>query len=158
MASNTYHTIAIRGLEKRDEAIAAGSAGIKPGMLLGFNSTGQVKKHAVAAGNARPTFVALESPTAKPGADAAIDTAYVDGDTVYYATPQAGDVGYLFLAHSTGNTAVKGVSTLVSAGNGYVKVAALTTGVVQGAIVGVPDESVDNSSGTGPVRLRVKFA
>lgn len=152
----SYNTIAIRGFEQRDEAIAA-AADIQPGMLLGFNSSGVIK-HGVAAGPLAPVAVALESPTAKASSTGVIDTLYANGDTVYIGHPKAGDVGYLLLAHSTGNTAVEGVSQLVSNGAGLVKVYALSTGVTDGVLVGTADESVDNSAGTAAVRLRVKFA
>lgn len=158
MASTTYHTIAIRGGEVRDEGVAKTSSAITPGMLLEFD-TGELDKHGVDAGVASPVLVALESPTAAAGTTAAIDTAYANGETVYYAVGQPGDVFYMYLAHSTGNNAVKGVSKLVSKGNGYLKVNTVGTAVTDGVLVGVPEENLDNSAtGGSAARIRVRIA
>lgn len=157
MASTTYHTIAIRGGRVRDEALAKASSNIKPGMLIEYDG-GVLDKHGVAGGWARPVLVALESPTAAAGTTPAIDTTYEDGDTVYYAVGQPGDVYYMLAAHSTGNNYVKGTTQLVSAGNGLVKAATIGTTSLEGGFIGVPDESVDNSSLAGStIRLRVKI-
>lgn len=161
MASSTYHTITIQNFHhaQMEEAVAATSAAIKPGHLLAYNTTGQYKKHAVAAGLCAPILVALEDLTVEPSATAAIDTAYSDGATVYAARAKSGDVYYMFAAHSTGNNYQKGITKLVSNGAGLVKAYALSTGLVDGAFIGVPDENLDNSAtGGATARLRVRIA
>jgi len=152
MASSTYHTIAVQGAAVRGEALA--HAAITPGHLLAIDTDEEVLAHATADGAHLGPLVALESPTAAAGLTAAINKAYAAGDTVYYAVGQPGDVFYMWL--TTANNAVKGISPLVSTGDGALKVATLGAGTLEGAIVGVPAEDNNNTSGSN-ARLLVRI-
>lgn len=153
MASSTPHTIAIQGGAARLEE-TSGEAAIKPGHLLAVSS-GEVIKHATADGTVLPVLVALEAVTAAGVAKAAIDSTYDDGDTVYYAVGQPGDVFYMWLA--TGNNAVDGVSPLGSNGDGTLKVVTVAAGTLEGSTVGVPVGSLNNASGSAQ-RLKVRIS
>lgn len=153
MASSTPHTIALRGAMVRLEE-TAGEAGIKPGHLLEISS-GEVIKNTNEDDVARPPKIALESPTAADSTTAAIDTAYADGDTVYYAVGQPGEIYYMWL--ETGSNAVVGVSQLVSAGTGAVKVAAVDATTLAETVIGVPAESLNNVTGSD-ARLKVMIS
>lgn len=152
MASSTRHSIVVQGGLVRSEA-KAGAAGILPGHLLEFNG-GNVRKHATADGvNSR--LVAVESTHVNPSTTPIIDVAYPNGDNVYYAEGQPGDEFYMLLANN--QNAVKGVSRLVSNGDGTLKIAAaVDASLIAGAEVGVPAENLNNTSGAA-VRLKVKI-
>lgn len=152
MASSAPHIIALQGGLVRAEE-TAGEAGIKPGHLLAMSS-GELIKHATADGIALARLVALESPTAEAGTTPAIDTAYADGDSVYYAVGQPGDIFYMWLA--TANNAVRGVSALVSNGDGTLKIATVSDTTLAGAVIGVPAENLNNTSGSA-ARLKVQI-
>jgi len=151
MASSTYHNIALQGAAVRGEALA--DAALTPGHLLEINTDEEVLKHATADGAHLGPLVALESPTADPSASAAIDTAYAAGDTVYYAVGQPGDVYYMSLAAN--QTAVKGISPLVSNGDGTLKVAVIGAGTLEGALVGVPAVDKTTAGAVGRVLVRI---
>ena len=153
MSSSVRHSICAQGGKVRKEKLA-GEAGILPGHLLEFSS-GEVVTHNVADGVARPIRVAVESDTVNPSATAIIDVPYADGDNVYYVVGQPGDVLYMLLAD--GQNAVEGVSVLVSNADGTLKIAAAVDAtLIAGAQVGVPAESLNNSSGN-PARLLVEL-
>ncbi len=151
MASSTWHTIALQGAAVRREGLA-GASGIKPGHLLYVYTDEALRVHVVAAGVLPGKLIALESPTAAAGTTAAIDTAYASGDTVYYADGQPGDVYYMLL--KSGETVVKGITQLVSAGDGTLQAATVDANTLEGAVVGVAEEDLTAS---GIVRVRVRI-
>lgn len=153
MASSTPHTIALRGAMVRLEE-TAGEAGIKPGHLLEISS-GEVIKNTALDAPARPPKIALESPTAADGSTAAIDTAYADGDTVYYAVGQPGEIYYMWLEN--GANAVAGVSHLGSSGTGALTVITIDGTTLAETVIGVPAESLNNTSGAD-ARIRVMIS
>lgn len=150
MASSTPHTITLSGGNSRRELLAGGT--IKPGHLLAVSS-GAVIAHGTADGGTLK-YVALENPTEGSDTTANIDVAYASGDTVYFAQGQPGDVFYMWL--TTSNNAVVDVSPLVSTGDGALKVATLGATTLEGAIVGYPAESLNNTTGSD-ARLKVRI-
>lgn len=151
MAATGSRTIVIQGMPPHLERLC--SEAVTPGHLLAVSS-GAVIKHATADGVAAP-LVAIESPHAHSETAANVDIAYASGDTVYHVQGQSGDVLYMWLA--TGNNAVDGVSGLYSNGDGTLKVVAAGAGVLEGALVGFPAESLNNASGSA-ARLKVRIA
>lgn len=115
------NTIVLVGeLERKYEERRAGEAGIKPGMLLQFNASDEVIKHATAgAGLGAQVIVATENDFL----GRTIDDAYADEELVHCHVAQPGDV--LNLVVATGQTitpAVYGTSN----GDGKWKVAGAT--------------------------------
>lgn len=155
MAASGYRTIMIRGGTdnsfNREEKLA-GEANIKPGHLLAISS-GAAIKHATADG-VQQALVAIENAAAESATASNIDIAYTNGDTLHYAVGKPGDVLYMWLA--TANDAVEGVSQLVSNGDGTLKLATVAAGTLTGAVVGVPAESLNNTSGSA-ARLAVRL-
>ena len=150
MAATGYRTVMIQGCEARLEGLA-GAGTIKPGHLLTYSS-GNVIIHGTADG-AQERLFAIESPTADSNTLLSIDVPYANGDTVYMTRPAPGDVVYAFLA--TANNAVKGVSQLVSNGDGTLKIAVVSATTLTNSIVGVPEENNNNATGS-PVRLKIR--
>lgn len=153
MSASGYRTVMVQGCDEGLLEYLAGETAIKPGHLLNISS-GAVIKHATADGFTARIF-AVESQTADSPTLASIDVPYANGDTVYAVQCEPGDVVYAWLA--TANNAVKGVSVLVSNGDGTLKIATLGAGTFAGAIVGVPDENLNNTSGSAS-RLAVRIA
>lgn len=146
-------TIVVQGDPVREER-TAGEAGIIPGHLLAVSS-GEFIKHATADGITQKLFAQVNPRSDISLATAPIDTPYTDGDTVHALRAKPGDVIYAWLA--TGNNAVAGVSALVSAGTGALKVAAAVDAtLIAGAQVAVPHESLNNTSGSN-ARLKVRI-
>ena len=127
----------------------ATDAAILPGHFLLPLSTGKVDGTPV-AGAWTPRWIALETPYIDPTvvSTAAIDTAYAADDRVRIVRLKAGDEVYALLEDE--GVAVIGSPIAVAAG-GEVKVG--TPGTDE--IIGVAIEAVDNTGGTGAVRLRV---
>ncbi len=152
MASDTTpKTVHLKGdgLDKEAAAIAA----ITPGDLIEFNSTG-VRRHSVAAGNARKAF-ALEADYVGKG----IDDNYAIGDRVLYKVYENGGEVYARVAAAA--TAITKGAALESAGDGTVRIstaAAATSNLQRDGIVGYALEAVDNSGGGSAVRIRVEVA
>jgi len=144
-------TVLLKGSPLRKEAEAG--APITPGMLLKFGANDTVVPHDVAGGNARKAF-ALEWDPAKE-----IDDPYAVGDQVMYAIFRPGEEVYALLA--AGENVSKG-DALESAGDGSLRKHTPPTvggeAVNIAAIVGFALETVNNSGGTGPVRIRVEVA
>jgi len=86
---------------------------ILPGMLIELDSTGKVKKHATAGGNASPMFALFD---AFQGKD--INDAYATGDKVQCWTPYPGDEVNALLEDNS-NIAIG--AFLESNGVGYVQ-------------------------------------
>lgn len=152
MAASGYRTVMIQGCEDGLLEYLAGGAGIKPGHLLAI-SAGAAILHATADGTTSKIF-AVASQTADSATLNTIDVPYVSGDTTYTVQTEPGDVIYAFLA--TANNAVKGVSMLASNGDGTLKIVTVSATTLAGSIVGVPDENLNNTSGS-PARLAVRI-
>ena len=155
MADTTYKTIVIQsaldGVNRQERL--AGEASILPGYLLEISS-GAVVTHNTDSGLAKPTLVAVESPTADSASLKTIDVPYANGDTVYYTVAAPGDVLYMILA--IGESSVAGVTPLVSNADGGLKAAVIGAGTLEGAVVGV---ALDTITGDGSVhRCRVMIA
>ncbi len=155
--TTTDHTIAVVSADKygvvRKEALA--DEALTPGHLVRFDASEELEKHADENGVLVGKLVVLESQT--PDTDtypttAAIDIPYAADDTAYYAEGQPGDVFNMFLADQV--EAVKGISQLVSKGDGTLKVAAVDASTFANAIVGVADADVTAS---GVTRCRVRI-
>lgn len=150
MASNTNKTIFLKGqdLGKRREALA--NAALKPGYLLEYMSTGKVRKHATAAGNAYPLFAA-ENELFGDG----IDTAYAADDNVLMWHATSGDEINALVAAAAGAIVIG--DRLESAGDGTLRkhaAAAPAAANVNGAVA-IAMEAVDNSGGGSEARIRV---
>lgn len=157
MASATPHTIVLRSnnpdnmMQRTKEAPCQAAVTILPGMLIERGTTNTVKPHASAGGNAA-RMVAIENPWSDHGSGANIDHAYAAGETVFYIEASPGDVLYMYL-EDEGNVAIE--APLESNGAGALQ--ALAGTAVEG-LVGYAEEAVNNTGGTGDVRIRVKIA
>lgn len=157
MASSTAHTIVLRSnnpdnmMQRTREAPCQAAVVITPGMLLEYGTTNTVKPHASAGGNSN-RMVALENYWSDHGAGAAIDHDYAAAETVGYIVGLSGDVLYMLL-EDEGNVAIE--AALQSNGAGALE--AHVAGAVEG-IVGYAEEAVNNTGGSGNVRIRVRIA
>ena len=155
--TTTDHTVVIVAADKngvvRKEAIA--DEALIPGYLVRFDADEELENHATAAGVLVGKLVVLETLTPDTAAyptTAAISIPYEVGDTAYYAEGQPGDVFNMLLAD--GETAVKGISQLISNGDGTLKVETVDGDTIAGSIVGVADADVTAS---GATRCRVRI-
>jgi len=139
-------------VDNREEFVA--NAAITPGHLVEIMSTGKLRAHATAAGNAAKR-IALEDDMQGNG----VDTAYSAGNVVQTKTFLPGEkfLGIL----KDGETATIG-SLLESAGNGELQVVVTDYGsnigpVYPNNIVGIAREALDlsGSSGEEPTRRLV---
>ena len=155
--TTTDHQIVVVSADKfgvvRKEALA--DEALYPGMLARFDADEELEAHATANGVLVGKLVVLETLT--PNTDtypttAAIDIPYTIGDTCYYVEGQPGDVLNMFLAN--GETAVKGVSQLISNGDGSLKVETVDADTLANSIVGVAAADLANATGSR-ARLRV---
>lgn len=153
MASSTYHTIAVQGPGSRKEGLA--DVAITPGELLRYKSDGDLEPHGTAGGVLASKLVALESQTPDSESAASIDVDYAIGETVHYAVGRPGEVYYMWL--KAGETAVKGITQLVSDGAGALQAETVDASTLANSVVGVPAESYDNSGGGSRVRLLVEI-
>ena len=134
----------------------AGNGNIKPGMLLA-HAGGSLVPHSVAGGN-----------TAKMVADTpdyiggGIDYTYAEGDRVKYQTGFPGCEFYMFL--DAGESVSEG-DLLESAGNGSLQAHTPpevdageeeVSSINVNSIVGQAAETVDNTDGEEPVRIKVE--
>lgn len=156
--TTTQHTIIIQsgnlnGVIYR-EALA--DEALTPGHLVRFDADEELELHATADGVLVGKLVVLENPTPDTNTyptTAAIDIPYAADDTAYYAEGVPSDIFNMILATSV--TAVKGISQLVSNGDGTLKVATVGTSTLANAVVGVADQDV--TSGTATARCRVRI-
>ena len=156
--TTTQHTIVIQsgsyhGVIRR-EAIA--DEALTPGHLVRFDADEELELHATADGVCVGVLVVLENPTPDTHTyptTAAIDIPYAADDTAYYAEGTRGDIFNMLLA--TSQTAVKGISNLVSNGDGTLKVATVGAGTLANAVVGVADADVTTGTATARVRVRI---
>ncbi len=151
MASNdTPKTILLKGKPIQYEAVAA--AAIDPGDLIMVTSTGAVQRHNAAAGVAEAAF-AREQEWAGGG----ISTPYALNDRVPYLVCSKGDEVYAFL-QDEGNVAAG--AFLESDGLGSLKATthAITNATTAAAWpIAMALEAVNNTGGTGKVRIKVRI-
>lgn len=155
--TTTEHTVTIQSAKPsgvtRLEAV--GTSPIIPGHLLEFESNGYVKRHATASGAAAP-FVAMElftPDTHTYPTTAAIDIPYADGDSVYFAQGQPGDVFNMWIA--SGQDVTKGLDWMISDGSGRLKSCGTGVSVGTSNPIGIAWESAA-ASGTA-VRCQVRI-
>ena len=146
-------TVNDRGSERPIFEDNAGAA-LMPGHLVAFDASGDLIPHGTADGNAQKLF-AIENPYQTPGASDSIETAYTSGALVRYFRAQSGDTVYALLKDE-GN--VSRGDPLVSEGDGTLDTATIDATVAAGAVVAYADEDVDNTGGSGPVRIRAVVA
>ncbi len=126
----------------------ASNGNIKPGHLLAFAASGTVKPHDGAASQTAVPWFAIESPyTDVESSTPAVDTAYASGDIVRTYMGLPGDEIYAFL-EDEGNVAIGAL--LESAGDGTLQAQS------SGAAVARALEAVNNTGGSGPVRIKVE--
>ena len=156
MASENFHRIIVEqfGPSYRLEGPAA-TAGTIPGMLLQRNADGSVQPHSDSNGVVQPAYVALETQTPALENVDAIDEEYQNGDTVYLCIPREGEVLNMWLGASR---VVSFGDRASSNGDGTLQTLTVGTDTPPGQIVGVFEESIDNSGGADPVRILVRIA
>lgn len=151
MASTVYHTIALQGAHVRREGTSHES--ITPGHLLEINTDEELALHSSAGGVMPGKLIALESPMCPPSQLAAIDTPYDANTRVFYAEGQPGDIYNMWL--KTGETVVKGITHLVSAGGGELQVVdPINLSTLVESVVGVADQDL---TAVGSARVRVRI-
>lgn len=156
MASSTPHTIMLSDEPPfvRDEA-RANSVAITPGDLIEPVGAGLVQLHSTQAGNAQPWF-AVENPWSQTDSAASIDTDYAVQDNVFFIKGLPGQQVYAWL---TVGGSVAAHTLLESAGS----LGALQTATAEGTItaprrhVAKALETVNNSAGTVPARIKVEI-
>ena len=128
------------------------NAAIMPGMLIELMSTGKVRAHATAQGNALPMFALEDELQGK-----SIDDAYAAADRVQCWVPVRGEQVYAILADGE---SVSIGDSLESNGDGYLRKHVADTGAWEGSeagsltvypnpIVGIALEAVDLSASSG---------
>lgn len=144
-----FNTVTLKGSPIRKEGVA--SAPIVPGQLVEFGGDNDLRPHSTAGGNARKAFAVEWTP------DKEINDPYQTGEQVMYVVAASGDEVYALL--DAGQSVTKG-DPLESAGNGNLrKHTPPSEGPVNvAAIVGFALETVDNTGGSQPVRIRVEVA
>jgi hypothetical protein len=145
------HTILLAGNPQRPQELPC-SAAITPGHLVEISS-GQLRKHATADGNASPAFALEQLTPDRTVATAAIDTPYPSGDTVQWAIGRPGDLFYAWVPASA--AAIVAGDFLASNGDGTLH-KAVTGSTFLEAIVATAAEAVNNSAGGTPARIRVR--
>lgn len=144
-------TIILKGTGIRNETDAG--AAITPGMLLTFDSNGDVIPHNITGGRAAADFAVQEDFLGKT-----IDEAYASGDRVQHVACHAGmQVNALVKA---GVAAITKGDFLVSDDAGtlinIVDVLALSPVPLEHAVIARALEDVDNSGGSANVRIIVE--
>lgn len=142
----SFKTIMLKGRGIRKEAIA--SSGITPGALIDFGGSKDVQNHATAYGHAQKRF-AVENDLIGKG----IDDGYTLGEMVQYMVPEKGSEVYALLSY--GASATKG-QALCSNGDGTLTTEATVT--EDAGIVAYAMETLANTSGGVPVRIKVEVA
>lgn len=153
MSATGYRTIALSQIAVREEGLA-GAASITPGELLQGPDTALIV-HAAAAGEVVPKKIALEKQTNDVAATANIAVDYTNGETLYYAIAQPGELYYMWLAagENAGANAM-----LQSNGAGALQVLAdADATTVTESIVGRAKAAVNNAAGGSPVRIVVEI-
>lgn len=156
MAASTPNTITLRGDPIASEARAKASEAIKPGMLVQLHTDGTLKKHATAGAKTNASFA--REPDIFGGN---IDDAYEDGDTVLYSVYRPGDWVYAWL-EDEGNVAVGALLQSDGAGALEAVTAFAQSGTTPFAVTNEGNpvakalEAVNNTGGSGPVRIKVE--
>lgn len=154
MAATGHRTIAIKTNQVhvfRGEGIA-GEAGILPGELITGPDTALLAHD---GGIASPKKIALEADYARNESDLTanrIDIAYANGDQVYYALAQPGEVYYMWLAD--GQTTAVG-SALIATTAGQLTVTTVDASTLEGALVGLAKEVVAASGAAARVLVEI---
>lgn len=144
-------TIVVKGEGIRFEALA--NAGITPGHLVEIMSTGKMRVHATAGGNAEKAFAVEDDIQGNN-----IDHAYSADDLVQYEIFRPGDVVLAMLANGQ-NVAIG--DKLESSGTGTLtKYAADSQDPYEDTIVGVAMEAVNMSDSSladpsGRIKVRI---
>lgn len=139
-----YSTIKLKDMGNPMVEELEANAAITPGMLVEEMTTGKVRAHATANGNATPMF-ALEDEFQGKG----ITDAYASGDRVQCWHPQKGDQVYALLADGE-NVAIG--DFLASNGDGFLQKftgGASTLEDLPLEIVAKAKEAIDRSSSSG---------
>lgn len=142
-SSTTPKTVLLKGNPIVNEAAAATSSNIKPGMLLERTSAGQFRPHSTVGGRAAKVFAAEAGYVG-----GTIDDTYEDSDQVPAYSCEQGAQIYAFL--SAGEDVALG-AYLQSDGAG-----ALEATDSDGHAVAVALEAVDNGGGASAVRIKVE--
>jgi hypothetical protein len=146
---SAHNTIVIKGKGIRKE-FKAGEANIMPGHILRLNSSGNVIRHNVAAGNAI-RMVAVENEVV--GKE--ITEAYANGDNVLCEhLPSGAEINALVAAAAP---AILIGDFLECAADGTLRkvvTAAATADTQRSGVIAVALEAVDNSGGGSAVRIR----
>jgi len=155
--TTTQHTIVVQSASLegvvRREALA--DEIFYPGHVLRFDTSEELELHATADGVLVGKLVAAINPTPDTityPTTAAISIPYAADDTAYYIEAVAGDILMVFLAN--GETTVKGITQLVSNGDGTLKAETVDGNTIAGAIFGVADED-KTASGDELIRVRI---
>ena len=155
--TTTQHTIVVQSANLegvvRREALA--DEIFYPGHLLRFDTDEELEKHATADGVLVGKLVADINPTPDTityPTTAAISIPYAADDAAYYIEAQAGDILMMFLYN--GQTVVKGITQLISNGDGTLKAETVDAATLAHAIVGVADED-KTASGDELIRVRI---
>lgn len=153
MSASTPKTILLKtngGAERTIEEELVTDAALTPGEFVIPTATG-VRPHNVAADVDAPKMVCVENPYIDPRvvSGAAIDHDYEVGEVARIIYPQAGDLVYAWL-EDEGNVA-KGAA-LESDGAGALQA------YTSGRILAFAAEAVNNTGGSGPVRIKVRIA
>lgn len=154
MASSTPNTILLKvngSGERPVEEYVVHTAAVTPGDFVTLGASG-VTPNAAAADVDAQKLVAIESPYLDPRttATAAIDTDYAVAAYARCVWVQPGDVVYAWL-EDEGNVAV---GAALEIGTDVGSLQAVSTG----RIVAFADEAVNNTGGSGPVRIKVRIA
>lgn len=166
MASATPHTIVLRSnnpdnmMQRTQEAPCQAAVVITPGMVLAWGTTNTVKPHATANGALEGRKVALENPWSDHGTvytseGANIDHDYAAAETVFFIFASPGDVLYMLLEDEA--NVAKG-APLAPNGAGALQALTVDATAVEESVFGYAEEAVNNTGGSGNVRIRVRVA
>jgi hypothetical protein len=152
MPKTTPDTILLKGKQFTIHEEANAGAAIMPGHLVDRNSSGEYVVHAVAAGNAAPSF-ALENELFGNG----IEVAYAQNDQCIVAHCPRGAWVYALVAAAA--SAIVIGDYLESAGDGTLRkltAAAATSQASRASVVARAVQAVDNSGGGTAARIKVE--
>jgi len=154
MASSSPNTILLKvngGGERPVEEYVVHTAAVTPGDFVTRGASG-VTSNATAADADAQKLIAVETPYLDPrtNTNPAIDTDYAVAAVARCVWVQPGDVVYAFL-EDEGNVAI-GAALEIGSDAGALQASST------GRIVAFADEAVNNTGGSGPVRIKVRIA
>lgn len=154
MASSTPKTIILKANGDGDrpvEEYVVHTAAVTPGDFVTRGASG-VTPNGTAADADAQKLIAVENPYIDPSVTttAAIDTDYAVAAYARCVWVQPGDLVYAFL-EDEGNVAI-GAALEIGSDAGALQASST------GRIVAFADEAVNNTGGSGPVRIRVRIA